>query len=145
MNFVRNAIGLLCVGIASLVLMVAEMVLIWAPSVPLKHRGVLVALVCTALLYLLGAWIARVTPRMRPVGIGLLVTSAITLLDVLTLLAMRLSPEFLSLLAAANHGIAIEVPASGLIRGACLAVLLGWLGWWFAAPGARAAGRELAD
>jgi hypothetical protein len=140
MRFVRNAIGLLFHAIASLLLLVAEMVLIWAPQVPLKHRGVFVALVFTALLYLLGAGIARFAPRARPVGIGLLVTSAITLLDVLTLFAMRLSPDFLALLAAANHGIAIEVPASGLIRGACLAALLGALGWWFAAPGARAAG-----
>jgi hypothetical protein len=139
MGAVRNTIGLLFHGIASLMLLAAEMLLIWAPSMPLKHRGVLAALLCVALLYLLGAWSARFRPRARPVGICLLVTSAITLLDVLTLVAMRFSPEFLALLANANHGIAIEVPASGLIRSACLAAFLAALGWWFAAPAARVA------
>ncbi|WP_323119690.1 hypothetical protein [Burkholderia alba] len=134
---IRNAIGLLFHLAASFVVLVVEMLLIWAPSVPAKRWGVGVSLLIAAVLYALGTLVGAFAPRLRPVGIGLLVTSAITLLDVLALAAMRLFPALLSILAAANHGIAIEVPVSGLMRGAAAGIALGLVGWWLAMPPRR--------
>ncbi|WP_226382775.1 hypothetical protein [Burkholderia mayonis] len=101
MNVLRDVLAVLLHVLGSFFAITATMLIVWLqPAMPRRLVWIAALLVGAGALYAAGAAIGAFRPRLRPVGIALVVSSGLVLLDVLAMVGLRLSPDLLAMATA---------------------------------------------
>ncbi|MDN7673734.1 hypothetical protein QZM22_14715 [Burkholderia oklahomensis] len=134
MNVLRNVLAVLLHVLGSFLAITATMLIVWLqPAMPRWLVWIAALLVGAGVLYAIGAAIGAFRPRLRPVGVALVVSSGLVFFDVLAMVGLRLSPDLLAMATAQHPGLAFSL--QDLVWAALAALAIGVAGWRLATRG----------